>query len=115
MGGAAMTTPELAEIVRKWFEQAGQMDGPLLPDGWFGGRVREISFWLQDVQALEDDLVLFLSENTTLTFDCPGRVFVENSDLVFDGYRKAALCWKDYGGGEDAPYLDFPTFGGRGF
>ncbi len=46
-----------------------------------------------------------LSEDTTLRFDGPGRVFVENSDLVFDGFRQATLRWKHYGR-PDAPYSE---------
>jgi len=92
MGGAAMTTTDIARLVRKWFDAAGQADGPLLP------------FFVEDVQSLDDALVVRLSEDTTLRFDGPGRVFVENSDLVFDGFRQATLRWKHYGGGDDAPY-----------
>ena len=99
-----MTTTDIARLVRKWFDAAGQADGPLLPDGWFGGRARENTFFVEDVQSLDDALVVRLSEDTTLRFDGPGRVFVENSDLVFDGFRQATLRWKHYGGGDDAPY-----------
>lgn len=104
MDGAAMTTSEISQLVRKWFDAAGQADGPLLPDGWFGGRAHESTFFLEDVQAIEDALAIRLSEDTTLRFEGPGRVFVENSDLVFDGFRQATLSWRQYGGGEDAPY-----------
>jgi hypothetical protein len=86
MGGAAMTT-DRAELVCKWFRAVGQANGPLLPDGWFGGRPHENIFFLQDVQLLDDALVVELSEGTTLRFDGAARVFVENSDLVFDGFR----------------------------
>lgn len=99
-----MTTKEMAGLVRQWFQLIGDADGPLLPDGWFGGRRGEAGGVLLDVEISDDHLVIHLSQDTKLTFDRPGRVFVENSDLVFDGYRKATLCWKDYGGGEDAPY-----------
>jgi hypothetical protein len=97
-------TSDAASTVRKWFDTVGQADGPLLPDGWFGGRPRENSYFLEDVQLLGDALVVQLSEETTLRFDGPGRVFVEDSDLVFDGFRRATIRWRDYGGGRDLPY-----------
>ncbi len=98
-----MTTTDFSELVRKWFDAAGQANGPLLPDGWFGGR-RDSIFFLEDVELLDDVLIINLSEDTTLRIDGPGRVFIENSDLVFDGFRQATLRWKHYGGGEHAPY-----------
>jgi hypothetical protein len=104
MGGEIMTTFEMANLVRRWFEQAEQADGPLLPDGWFGGRRGEAGGSLEDVQASTDGLVIRLSEDTTLLFDRPGRVFVEDSELVVDGYKQATLRWKHYGGGPDALY-----------
>jgi len=104
MGGEAMTTTDFSQLVRNWFDAAGQADGPLLPDGWFGGRPHENIYFLEHVDSVENSLVIHLSEDTTLRFDGPGRVFVENSDLVFDGFRQAALRWKHYGGGEKAPY-----------
>jgi hypothetical protein len=91
-------------LVRKWFDAVGQCSGPLLPDGWFGGRPYENIYLLEHVDSLENSLVIRLSADTTLRFDGAGRVFVENSDLVFDGFRQATLRWRHYGGGEDAPY-----------
>lgn len=99
-----MTTLEMADMVRRWFGQAEQADGPLLPDGWFGGRCRENTFWLKDIRASNEVLDICFDSETLLRFDHPGRVFVENSELVFDGYRQATLRWKHYGGGADAPY-----------
>lgn len=99
-----MTTTDISQLVRKWFDAAGQANGPLLPDGWFGGRPHENIYFLEHVDSLKNSLVIGLSEDTTLCFDGPGRVFVENSDLVFDGFRQATLRWKHYGGGEGAPY-----------
>lgn len=99
-----MTTTEMANLVRRWFRQAEQANGPLLPDGWLGERAYDNTYWLVDVQPSSDGLVVELTDNTTLRLDRPGRVFVENSDLVFDGYAWATLRWKHYGGGPDAPY-----------
>ena len=101
-----MTKPDTARLVRAWFDAAGQADGPVLPDGWFGGRARENTFFLEDVLELDDALVVRLSDDTTIQFDSPGRVSVENSDLVFDGYRRATLRWRDYGGGLDTSYQE---------
>lgn len=99
-----MIVTDFSQLVRKWFDAAGQADGPLLPDGWFGGRPHENTYFLEHVDSLENSLVIQLSEDTTLRFDGPGRVFVENSDLVFDGFGRATLRWKHYGGSEDTPY-----------
>lgn len=99
-----MTTVEMAYLVRRWFEQAEQADGLLMPDGWFGGRRGESGGSLYDVLALDDALLVRLSEETALHFDRPGRVFVENSELVFDGFQQATLRWRHYGGGPDAPH-----------
>ena len=99
-----MTTIEMMDLVRRWFGHAGQADGPLLPDGWFGGRCRENTFWLKDVRASDEALDIHFDSNTVLHFDRPGRAFVENSELVFDGFQQATLRWRHYGGGPDAPY-----------
>jgi hypothetical protein len=104
MGDAAMTTTDFSHLVRMWFDIAGQANGPLLPDGWFGGRPRENIYFLEHVDSHENSLAIYLSEDTILRFDGTGRVFVENSDLVFDGFRQATLRWKHYGGGEDSLY-----------
>ena len=80
------------------------MDGPLLPDGWFGGRRGEAGGSLEDVHAVGNSLVIRLSEDTMLAFDHPGQAFIENSELVFDGFGQATLRWKHYGGGPNAPY-----------
>lgn len=101
-----MTADDFSELVRKWFSAAGQAEGPLLPDGWFGGRRGENIYFLEKVDSLENSLVIHLSEDTTLQFDGLGRVFVENSDLVFGNFRQAKLRWKHYGGGNDAPYYE---------
>ena len=101
-----MTVAEMADFVTEWFHLAGQANGPLLPDGWHGGRVRDSIFLLRDVQAVGEVLTIRLSENTTLTFDQARRVHVENSDLVFGDFRRATLRWRHYGGGTDAPYYE---------
>lgn len=61
---------------------------------------------LEDVQAVGDSLVIRFSEDKTLTLDHPARAFVENSELVFDGFRQATLRWKYQGVGPDAPYSE---------
>lgn len=101
-----MTTELQATFVRRWFEKAEQASGPLLPDGWFGDRPHDNIYFLVDAQPFDDALVLRLSDDTTLRFDGPGRVFVENSDLVFESFRQATLRWRHYGGGPDAPYYE---------
>lgn len=106
MGGEAMTETEMAEFVRQWFGEAGQADGPLLPDSWHGGRVREGTFFLHEVHALDDSLIIRLSEETTLSFEGLRFVSLDNSDIVFDGFRRATLRWRQYGGGPDAPICE---------
>ena len=93
-----MTTSQIASLVRLWFDQAEQVNGPVLPDGWFGGRPYENAFVLMDVQASDDAIVVHLSEDTTLRITRPQRAYVKNSELVFDNFDHATLCWKDYGG-----------------
>jgi hypothetical protein len=102
--GTAMTIEHVVHLVRRWFEQAEQANGPLLPDGWFGERPHDNIYFLVDVQPSDDGVMIQLTDDTMLRIDGPGRAFVENSDLVFDGFRQATLRWKHYGGGEDAPY-----------
>ena len=101
---SAMRTSEMAALVHRWFNQTGQFDGPLLPDGWFGGRRGEAGGSLNRVESTRDALLLYFDQDTSLRFDQPGHVFVENSELVFDGYARATLRWKHYGGGPNSPY-----------
>ena len=100
MGGALMTITQMTEMVRGWFDQAGQANGPVLPDGWFGGRPYENTFVLVNVQALGESLVIQMSEDTTLTIDHPKLIYVEKSELIFDSFGQAVLRWKHYGGRE---------------
>jgi hypothetical protein len=74
--GESMTLTEMEKIVRQWFEQVVQAS-PHLPDGWFGGRVFESLFSLEDVQVLGDRLVIRLSENTSMIFVCPRNVLAK--------------------------------------
>ncbi|MHB1530433.1 MAG: hypothetical protein ACYCXT_13635 [Acidiferrobacteraceae bacterium] len=104
MDSEPMTMEQMAGLVRAWFGQAGQANGPLLPDGWFGGRPHENTFFLAEVQVLGESLVIQMSEDTTLRLEHPKRAYVEKSELIFDGYGQAVLRWKHYGGGPDAPY-----------
>jgi hypothetical protein len=99
-------TTDIVKLVRIWFEAVGQASGPLLPDGWFGGRPYDNLYFLEDVSLLNNVLQVKLSEETMLSFDGPGRVFVENSDLLFDGFRQMSIRWKHYGGDEDAPHYE---------
>ena len=101
-----MRTSEMANLVQRWFDQAGQFDGPLLPDGWFGGRRGEAGGSLERVESTDDALLLCFDQDTSLRFDQPRHVFVENSDLVFDGYASATLRWKHYGSGPDSAYFE---------
>ena len=98
--GEAMTTTEIASLVRRWFDQAQQASGPILPDGWFGGRPYENIYLLEDVEAADDMLVIHLSEDTTLSVICPRRGYVESSELVLEDFGHATLRWKHYGGNE---------------
>jgi hypothetical protein len=98
--GEAMTTTQIASLVRSWFEQAQQASGPILPDGWFGGRPYDNIFLLEDIEVLDDVLVIHLSEETTLSIARPRRGYVQESQLVFEDYDYAVLRWKHYGGTE---------------
>jgi hypothetical protein len=98
-----MTIPECAKFVRRWFEMAGQADGPLLPDGWHGGRVREGTFYLCDVTTADDTLIIQLSDNTTLHIVGPFHIYPDGSDMVISGYRLATLRWRHYGDDGSAP------------
>jgi hypothetical protein len=101
-----MTIDQQADIVRRWFEQAEQATGPLLPDGWFGGRRGESIFFLEDIETATDHLVLKLSEGTTLSFVELDRAIVKNSELVFQGFSEVIVRWKHYGGGANAPVYE---------
>jgi len=98
--GGAMTTTQVASLVRRWFDEAQQASGPILPDGWFGGRPYDSIFLLEDVVATDDTLVIHLSESTTLSVARPRRGYVENSELVLEDFDHAMLQWKQYGGTE---------------
>jgi hypothetical protein len=89
---------EMPNVIRRWFDRAGQAYGPILPDGWFGGRPYENVFFLEDVAIEHNALVIRLSENTSLTFEEPGKVDVEDSQLMIDEFKQATLRWKHYGG-----------------
>jgi len=96
-----MTTEEMAALVRLWFEQASRGFGHLLPDGWFGGRPYENQYVLIGVQVSDDSFVVILSEGTKLVVKKPKQVYVENSQLVIEGYEEATLRWKHYGGTDE--------------
>jgi hypothetical protein len=95
-----MTTSQMVDLVRRWFEQAKQAYGPVLPDGWFGGRPYENLYLLQNVQELGELLVISLSEETTLTLNRPKRAYIANTELVFEDFDEVTLRWKHYGGTE---------------
>jgi hypothetical protein len=88
---------EMAGIVRRWFAAAHVGDGPILPDGWFG-RPHDNQYSLEGVESEGETLVVRLSQETTLIIDQPGRVYVDESELVFENYRVATLRWISYGG-----------------
>jgi hypothetical protein len=50
-------------------------------------------------------LVVHLSEDTTLSFVRPSRVYVQDSDLIFEGYDSATIRRKDYGD-PTSPYFE---------
>jgi len=101
-----MTIPECANFVRRWFEKAGQADGPLLPDGWHGGRVREGTFFLHDVTTTDNALIIMLSDNTILHIDGPFHIDADGSDMVIFGYRRATLRWRHYGDDSSTPIYE---------
>lgn len=103
---AVTTLFEKADLVRKWFDQAEMASGPLLPDGWFGGRPGENLFTLLSVEVKNNFLLLKMDADTSLCIEDPASVRVDNSDLVFDGFRQATLRWKHYGGDETAPFYE---------
>lgn len=94
MDSATTMNQGIVQSVRRWFDIAGQTGGPLLPDGWFGGRPYENIFFLEDVHSIGNVLVIQLSEDTTLRISGPVRTFIEESDLVFDGFDHATLRWR---------------------
>ena len=98
--GEAVTTTQIASLVRRWFDQAQQASGPILPDGWFGGRPYDNIFLLEDVEVVDDMLMIHLREDTTLSVARPRRGYVENSELVLEDFDHATLRWKHYGGSE---------------
>ena len=98
--GEAVTTAEMIELIGRWFKQATQACGPILPDGWFGGRPYENQYFLKDMQASNGNLVLNLSEETSLVLGQPKRVYIENSELIIEGFEQATFRWQHYGGTE---------------
>jgi hypothetical protein len=99
-----MTTAQIADLVRRWFAKAPAA-GFLFPDGWFGGRPHENICTLVDAQASGDGVVLRMSEDTTLVFDHPRRVYVDaEAQLVFEGFDEATFRWKPFGEEEYREY-----------
>lgn len=94
-----MTRTEMIDLVQRWFAKAGQTLGPILPDGWFG-RPYDNLFLLQDVQLDGDVLTVLLSEDTALVFDRLRHVNLDGSELVFEGFCRCSIRWKEYGGVE---------------
>lgn len=92
-----MTNASMIDLVRQWFEQVGQAVGPILPDGWFG-RPYDNRFSLLSVQGSDEALTVCLSQSTSLIFERLQRVYVEDSDLIFEGFGTCVLRWKEYGG-----------------
>ena len=92
-----MTTAQIAKIIESWFAHAKVGYGPLLPDGWFGGRPYESGFALKDMQVVGTDIVLEMSEDATLTLSEPQCAVIQDDALMVDGYRSAVLRWRRYG------------------
>jgi hypothetical protein len=92
-----MTTAQIAAVIRQWFERAGQVNGPVLPDGWFG-RPYDNQYSLEALNESDDAIVLRLSQEAVLRLTRPRRAFVERAELVVDGYDDATFEWKDAGG-----------------
>jgi hypothetical protein len=88
---------EMLSVIRGWFDAVGQANGPLLPDGWFGGRPYDNIYSLEEAKSTHDSLKVQLSEDTTLYFFGPCLVFVDGSDLAFEGFDQARLRWRPYG------------------
>ena len=91
---------QVADLIHRWFDEAKQMNGPILPDGWFGGRPGENIYLLECVEVVDGTLVIHLSEDTTLSLTNPARTFVANSELVFEDFDRAIMRWREYGGTE---------------
>ena len=92
-----MTPTEMIDVVRRWFFKVEQATGPILPDGWFG-RPYDNIYLLSNVQLVGDVLTVYLSEDTSLVFIRLERVYIDKSELVFDGFRGCSFRWKEYGG-----------------
>ena len=100
---------DLIQLVTDWFSRAEQVSGPVLPDGWFGGRPYENLFTLEGVHVLGDVFTISLSEDTRLDFKKLRRVYVEGSELVLEDFDEFTLRWKEYG---NARYREERYFSG---
>lgn len=110
----SMPASEIAQIVERWFARNGYTNGPLLPDGWHGGRRFENACLLDSVQSVGDHTLLInLSEGLVLTIEGPGRVCEGRNRLVFRGYTRAELRWRSYGGGPHAQVYEQVYRSGR--
>jgi hypothetical protein len=101
-----MMNDDIPDRITRWFETHGQGDGPLLPDGWHGGKPHEGFQYLEGVDSDDNRLTIFLSEHTVLQLSGPVRIVPDDRDLVLEGFTFASLRWQAYGGGPDAPYLE---------
>jgi len=93
-----MTLLEMSNLIRKWFEKADQVNGPLLPDGWAGGRPYDNTYWLKDVEISGDTITVYLISGEAikhLVFEGLERVYLDDSELVFENFRIFSFRWKD--------------------
>lgn len=99
------TLAQMAELVRRWFGQNQQATGPILPDGWFGGRPYDSLFSLVQVDTCDGELIIRMSgnfagtEDISITITRPGKVSVKNSELIFEDFQKATIRWNFGGAG----------------
>lgn len=115
-----MTVDEMATIVREWFGRVEMAYGPVLPDGWFGGRPYENGCRLERIDTLAHALTIHMSGWVSLTFYRPRAAAIDNNgDLVIRDFDSATLKWDADGSTKERRYTPgevrlVPPLGVRG-
>jgi hypothetical protein len=87
---------EMKSLIERWFG-AATCAGLVFPDGWFG-RPYDSFYTLRNVTINDGSLNICLDEGLSITFADPGRVWVNKSELIFDGFKNLRFTWGEGGG-----------------
>lgn len=89
-----MTRAHQLNAIRRWFDQH-HGGGLVLPDGWFG-RPYDNHHRLTDLQECDDDIVIVLDDNVTITIKDVKRATSSDLELDIGSSERIRVEWTTY-------------------